>query len=84
MPKRAKWIPSPAGLGLAWTFHWFYGLLFFLGALIGTWFEKKHPKAAEDSTFPGASGVIVGESLMGVVLAFWQNGPEMIRRILGI
>jgi OPT family oligopeptide transporter len=84
MPKQAKWIPSPAGLGLAWTFHWFYGFLFFLGALIGAWFEKKHPKASEDFTFPVASGVIAGESLMGVVLAFWQNGPEMIRKILGI
>ncbi len=82
--KVLPWVPSPAGLGLAWTFHWYYGLLFFLGALAGGWFEKRHPKAAEDYTFPVASGVIAGESLMGVVLAFWQNGPEMVRRILGI
>jgi uncharacterized oligopeptide transporter (OPT) family protein len=75
---------SPAGLGLAWTFHWYYGLLFFIGSVIGAWFEKAHPKASEDYTFPVASGVIAGESLMGVVIVIWQNGPEMIRKILGL
>jgi len=84
LPKsQAKWVPSPAGLGLAWTFHWFYGLLFFLGALIGWRFEKKRPKQAEDYLFPVASGVIAGESLMGVVIVVWQNGPEMVRKIFG-
>jgi uncharacterized oligopeptide transporter (OPT) family protein len=82
-PKRAAWIPSPAGLGLAWTFHWYYGLLFFLGSVIGFWFEKKRPKLSEQYTFPVASGVIAGESLMGVALVMWENGPEMMRKILG-
>jgi OPT family oligopeptide transporter len=83
-PKASKWIPSAAGLGLAWTFHWYYGLLFFLGAVIGWIVEKKYPKWSEDYTFPVASGVIAGESLMGVVLVIWHNGPEMIRKILGM
>ncbi len=82
-PKGQRWIPSPAGLGLAWTFHWYYGLLFFLGAVIGTIIERRAPKWAEDNTFPVASGVIAGESLMGVVIVLWQNGPEMIKKILG-
>jgi OPT family oligopeptide transporter len=82
-PKAAKWIPSAAGLGLAWTFHWYYSLLFMIGALIGWRIEKKYPKWSEDFTFPVASGVIAGESLMGVVLVIWENGPEMIRKILG-
>ena len=82
-PKASKWIPSAAGIGLAWTFHWFYSLLFFLGAVIGWRIEKKHPKWSADFTFPVASGVIAGESLMGVVLVIWENGPEMIRKILG-
>ena len=83
LPKRAKWMPSAAGLGLAWTFHWYYGLLFFLGAVIGAWIEKKRPQVAKDYTFPVASGVIAGESLMGVVLVGWENGPEMIKKIFG-
>ena len=31
-PKQEKWIPSAAGIGLAWTFPWYNSLQFFLGA----------------------------------------------------
>jgi uncharacterized oligopeptide transporter (OPT) family protein len=82
VPKKQSWIPSPAGVGLAWTFHWYFGLLFFVGALIGWWLEKKHPKASEEFTFPVASGWIAGESLMGVGLVMWENAPEIIGRLL--
>jgi uncharacterized oligopeptide transporter (OPT) family protein len=80
-PKKAHLIPSPAGVGLAWTFHWYYGMLFFLGALIGWGVEKRRPKLAEEFTFPVASGWIAGESLMGVVLVIWENGPELLRKM---
>jgi uncharacterized oligopeptide transporter (OPT) family protein len=30
-----------------------------------------------------ASGWIAGESLMGVLLVMWQNGPELVRRLTG-
>ena len=82
-PERQHLIPSPAGLGLAWTFHWYYGLLFFLGGVIGWWVEKKHPRWAEAYTFPVASGWIAGESLMGVALVMWENGPELVRKLSG-
>ena len=39
-------------MGLAWTFHWYYGVLFFIGALIGWWLEKRHPGISEEFTFP--------------------------------
>jgi putative OPT family oligopeptide transporter len=81
-PKRQHLIPSPAGVGLAWTFHWYYGLLFFVGALIGWWLEKRHPKLSEEFTFPVASGWIAGESLMGVGLVMWENAPGLIGRLL--
>jgi OPT family oligopeptide transporter len=80
-PKHRHLIPSPAGVGLAWTFHWYYGLLFFLGGLLGWWAAKKYPKWSEDFTFPVASGWIAGESLMGVTLVIWENGPELVRRL---
>ncbi len=82
-PKQRHLIPSPAAVGLAWTFHWYYGLLFFLGGVIGWWFEKSKPKLAEEFTFPVASGWIAGESLMGVVLVIWENGPELLRKLTG-
>ncbi len=80
-PSRQHLIPSPAGVGLAWTFHWYYGLLFFVGGVLGWWAETKHPKWSEEFTFPVASGWIAGESLMGVTLVVWENGPELVRRL---
>ena len=80
-PKHQHLVPSPAGVGLAWTFHWYYGVLFFVGALIGWWLEKKHPKASEEFTFPVASGWIAGESLMGVTMVMWENAPELLGKL---
>jgi uncharacterized oligopeptide transporter (OPT) family protein len=82
-PERQHLIPSPAGVGLAWTFHWYYGLLFFLGGLLAWWMERKHPRWSAEFTFPVASGWIAGESLMGVALVFWEHGPELVRRLFG-
>lgn len=82
-PRHQKYIPSPAGLGLAWTFHWFYSLLFFLGAVIGYLFERSRPEAAQEYTFPVASGIIAGGSLMGVALVFVENGPEILAKLFG-
>jgi OPT family oligopeptide transporter len=79
-PKYEKWIPSAAGVGLSWTFHWYYSLLFFVGAILGYAFEKRTPKQAEEYTFPVASGIIAGGSLMGVVIIFWENGPQIFRQ----
>ena len=72
-----------AGIGLAWTFHWFYSLLFFVGAIVGMVWQKRNYKNHEEFLFPVASGVIAGGALMGVLLVFIENGPEMVRKLLG-
>ncbi len=77
-PKGQKYYPSAAGAGLAWVFHWYYGALFLLGAFITYVFQKEAPKKAEEFTFPIASGIIAGGSLMGVLLVFCENGPAML------
>jgi uncharacterized oligopeptide transporter (OPT) family protein len=82
-PERQHLIPSPAGVGLAWTFHWYYGVLFFAGGALGWWVERTRPALAEEFTLPVASGWIAGESLMGVLLVGWEHGPELLRRLLG-
>ena len=79
-PRYENWIPSASGVGLSWTFHWYYSLLFFLGAVIGYAFERQAPKQSEAYTFPVASGIIAGGSLMGVILILWENGPQLIRQ----
>jgi putative OPT family oligopeptide transporter len=82
-PKKSKWIPSAAGVGLAWVFQWFYGFLFFLGAVIGWAWQKKNPSQCEEYLFPVASGVVAGGALMGVILVFWENGAEIIKQLFG-
>lgn len=45
------------------------------------WGERRHPHWAKEITFPVASGWIAGESLMGVVLVMWDNGPALLRAL---
>ncbi len=82
-PRQAKWIPSASGIGLSWTFHWYYGLLFFIGGVLGWAIERKRPAFAELYNYPVASGVIAGGSLMGVLLIFWENLPVVLHQLLG-
>ena len=82
-PKRQKYLPSASGFGLAWIFQWYYGVLFFIGALIAWLYQKKWSAKAEEYTYPVASGVLAGGALMGVAIIFWQNGPEMWKKFLG-
>ena len=81
-PKKQKYLLSVSGFGLAWIFQWYYGVLFFLGALIAWGFQRRRPALAEEFTLPVASGIIAGGSLMGVALIFIQNGPEMLHKFL--
>jgi uncharacterized oligopeptide transporter (OPT) family protein len=78
-PKKAKYAPSAAGVGLAWTFHWYYSLLFFLGGFGAELWKRINPRTAEEFTYPVASGVIAGGSLMGVFLIFWENGSGLLK-----
>ena len=80
-PARRHLFPSPAGIGLAWTFHWYYAFLFFLGAVAAWWIERRWPRAAEELTFPVASGWIAGESLMGVGLVLWEHAGDLVHRL---
>ena len=82
-PRQAKWMPSASGIGLSWTFHWYYGFLFFVGAAVGWAIEKRDPEKAELYNFPVASGIMAGGSLMGVALIFWENGPVAWHQIFG-
>ena len=83
LPKYQAYLPSASAFGLAWVFHWYYGLLFFLGALVALVLERRKPKLAEEFTLPVASGVVAGGSLMGVVLVFWANGGSILDKLFG-
>ena len=70
-PKQKKFIPSATGLGLAFTINGFNSISMFIGACVALWLSKAKPKLHEQYTIPVSSGLIAGESLMGVVLALW-------------
>jgi OPT family oligopeptide transporter len=69
LPRWKKYIPSPTGLGLAFTMPAYNTIAMFLGALVALWLEKKKPDLAEKAVIPVGSGFIAGESLMGVLIA---------------
>jgi OPT family oligopeptide transporter len=81
LPSQQHFLPSPAGVGLAWTFHWYYGVLFFLGGLLAWFVERKFPEFSKEFTFPIASGWIAGESLMGVALVLFAHAPDLVRKL---
>ncbi|OGS40205.1 MAG: hypothetical protein A2506_11015 [Elusimicrobia bacterium RIFOXYD12_FULL_66_9] len=68
-PKYQKFIPSATGLGLAMVIPFFNSLSMFIGALIALILEKAKPALAERYIITVSSGLIAGESLVGVAVA---------------
>jgi OPT family oligopeptide transporter len=62
-------VPSAMGLGLAFVIPFWNTLSMFVGALIVQILSIAAKDTAEQYTIPVASGIIAGESLMGVVVA---------------
>jgi len=74
LPKKTHvFIPSAMGLGLAFVIQFFNSLSMFIGAVIALILTKKRPAMADMYIIPVASGIIAGESLMGVTVALLQN-----------
>jgi len=68
-PKAKPYIPSPTGLGLAFTTPANNTIAMFMGSLIATLLERRNPDLAEKTVVPVSSGFIAGESLVGVLIA---------------
>jgi uncharacterized oligopeptide transporter (OPT) family protein len=80
-PKYQKYMPSAGAFGLAWTFHWYYSVLFLTGGIAGWIFEKKWPAKSSEYTYPVTSGIIAGGALMGVLLIFVENGQALFHSL---
>jgi uncharacterized oligopeptide transporter (OPT) family protein len=66
-PRRLRpWLPSTTGLGIAGVIPAFNSFAMFAGALAAWLFARARPRAAEAYVVPVSSGLIAGESLMGV------------------
>lgn len=67
--KLRPYLPSPAGLGIAMVVPGANTIAMFIGAFAAWWIQRKKPKVAQRYVVPVASGLIAGESLMGVLIA---------------
>jgi OPT family oligopeptide transporter len=67
--KHVGYIPSPSGLGIAMVIPGSNAVAMFLGAAMAESLRRKNPDLAERVVVPVSSGLIAGESLMGIVVA---------------
>ncbi|HYA41576.1 MAG TPA: OPT family oligopeptide transporter [Syntrophobacteraceae bacterium] len=65
-PRLRSFLPSAMGLGLAFVIPFWNTLSIFLGALVASFVRKTR---MEGHVIPAASGIIAGESLIGVLIA---------------
>jgi len=68
-PRVRRLLPSPTGLGMAFVFQGYSAVAMFLGAVAAALYARLRPKAALTYTIPVASGLIAGESLVGILVA---------------
>ncbi len=68
-PKHRHYIPSAMGLGLAAVIPAWNSISMFAGAVIAYILEKKWSVIHEKYTVTVASGIIAGESLIGILIA---------------
>jgi len=67
--KIRKFVPSPYGMGIAMIMPVDFSIMIFLGAMIKLLLDKKFAGWMEEYSISLASGLIVGESIIGVVIA---------------
>ncbi len=66
-----RWAPSPTGLGLSFILPASNSYTFLVGALLAALVGKVRPKIGERYTVAIASGLVAGESVMGVIVALY-------------
>jgi uncharacterized oligopeptide transporter (OPT) family protein len=68
-PATRRYLPSPTALGIAFVVPGFSSIAMFIGAFAAWLLEKYKPRLHERYTIAVSSGVIAGESLMGILVA---------------
>ncbi len=81
-PRVRRWVPSPTGLGIAGVIPAFNSLAMFAGAAIAWLVSRYDPKVDEKYTIPVSSGLIAGESLMGILLRIIAEAPALVQKLI--
>jgi uncharacterized oligopeptide transporter (OPT) family protein len=85
LPKKYRpFIPSATGLGIAGVIPAFNSISMFLGAFAAWLLGRVSRETDEKYTVAVSSGLIAGESLMGVAIILWVQGPGMLGQITGL
>lgn len=71
--KYRSYMPSATGLGLGMILPFYQPLSMFLGAALAALAESRKESRVRDYVVPIASGLIAGESIVGVVVAALNN-----------
>lgn len=80
-PKKVtRWVPSTTGLGLGFVIAGFDSISMFVGSLLAWAWSQWRPKQAEDYTLAGASGIMAGASLAGILIIVL--GPTVVGILL--
>lgn len=66
--KVRRWIPSTTGIGLGMVVTGYDSISMFLGAVGAALLQRSRPKLAEQYTLAGASGIMAGASLAGILI----------------
>ncbi len=74
------WLPSTTGLGIAGVIPAFNAIAMFAGALLAWLYARARPSDAEAFTVPVSSGLIAGESLMGVAIILGLEIWKLLER----
>jgi uncharacterized oligopeptide transporter (OPT) family protein len=69
VPEVKRWMPSATGLGLAFVIGFSDSIAFLIGAVFTEIMERRDRAWADELIVPLASGLIAGESLMGIGIA---------------
>jgi putative OPT family oligopeptide transporter len=75
----ARFVPSPASMGLAMVIPAFYAVTMFLGAMLGAGVQRAARRWSARFLLVIAAGVIAGEGIVGVALA----SVAALRTLLG-
>jgi uncharacterized oligopeptide transporter (OPT) family protein len=72
-PKDKKWMPSATGIGLGLFLPFFTSFSFVVGAALAWGFGRVDRRQADRFVVPISSGLIAGESIVGVLVAALNN-----------
>lgn len=70
--RRLRWLPSSAGLGLAFIIPASVSLMMAFGALLAWLVASRWRSLAERFVIVAAAGLVAGESMAGIGLSLWQ------------